>query len=718
MSEETATSKALPSRQAFAAAVVLVATCGAAESQAQQVGAVQESAPAIEEVVVTARKRSENLQEIPDSITVLGSAAIERAGINNLWDFAALTPNLSAYGNFRPNLTNLTIRGITSNQLGEPPVAFVVDGVTVPNLEFMNQGLIDIERIEVIRGPQGALYGKNAVGGAINIVTRAPSEETEVVLRGALGEGNDRQLNASVSAAAGGVAYRLSAFQRNFDGLIEDEFHGGEADYVDEAGVQATLGFDPTERTNVDFRARYSQGNYGVGWYELVADETAIGGEDGTLAHNVPPEDDNRLFNASLKLAHGADAGDFVFVAGYNESTDDNFLDADFSALPPDYDNFFFPGGQYSLIEDKATTVEMRFSSSSERRTRWLLGAYYQDRERLNDFDIYDDPIGTVLRTRASFADEFVLELVRDRQESQAYALFGQLNHDLTDAAELTLALRYDQDRRKGEDPRTPTSKAEDTFDELQPKASLAWQASDNVLAYATLARGFRSGGFNEVAEGVVRSFAAEVSDTVEFGVKASLADGSLIVNAAYFFTAEDNAQYTRFNPVTFSLEQLAIHEVEISGFEVEGVWRPAEALNVQFSLGLLDSEIKQFNAADFVEPPQGLVGNAMPRVADWNGSLTVTHTTPVGADMDLVLQASGNWLGERFFDQENLFRDKGAAYLNLSVGLEADDWTLRLRGTNLLDKVEPGDAFFAVAGVVRFRDQPRQILGEATYRF
>lgn len=709
-------SRALPGRRTLAA--VLVAIGWASGAQAQQV-AVQADPQIIEELVVTSRKRSENLQEIPDSVTVLGTTAIERAGIGNLWDFAAHTPNLSAYGNFRPNLTNLTIRGITSNQLGEPPVAFVVDGITVPNLEFMNQGLIDIERIEVIRGPQGALYGKNALGGAINIVTRAPSEATEVALRAAFGEGDDKQLNASVSGApAAGVAYRLSAFLRKFDGLIKDEFHGGRADYVDEAGFQGLLGFDLTERTYLDFRARYSKGDYGVGWYELVADENAIGGKAGTLAHNVPPEDDNRLFNASAKLEHSTAAGNFIFVAGYNESKDDNFLDADFSALPPDYDNFFFPGGQYSLIEDKATTLEARFTSDSERRTRWLLGAYYQDRERLNDFDIYDDPIGTELRDRASFADELVFEIVRDRQESQAYALFGQLNQDLTDDLELTLALRYDEDRRKGEDPRDPASKAKESFSKVQPKASLAWQASDDLLAYVTLARGFRSGGFNEVAEGVTRSFGAEVSDTAEVGVKTSLADGALILNAAYFFTSEDNAQYTRFNPITFSLEQLAIRKVEVSGFEVEGAWRPAEALSVQFSLGFLDSEIKKFNAADFVEPPVGLIGNAMPRVADWNGSLTVTHSTPISAGLDLVVQASGNWLGERFFDQENLFRDKGATYLNLSLGLEADDWTLRLRGTNLLDKAEPGDAFFAAAGVVRFRDQPRQILGEVTYRF
>lgn len=675
----------------------------------------------IEEVVVTARKRSENLQEIPDSITVFSEATIERAGISNLSDFAALTPNLSAYGNFRPNLTNITIRGMTSTQLGEPPIAFVVDGITVPNLEFMNQGLVDIQQIEVIRGPQGALYGKNAIGGAVNITTRAPSEDTEAKIRGAVGEGNDFRLNAAVSGPiSDNAVYRLAAFYRDFDGLIDDTFNGQASDFVEEVGFQGLLGFTLSERTYIDFRARYSSGDYGVGWYENV-DFDSLSDESVTPTHNVLPIDENTLVNVSAKLEHEADAGSFIFVAGYNKSDDENFLDADFTALPPDFANFFFPGGQLSVIEDSAFTLETRFTSPSDRALRWLVGAYYQDRKRDNDFDIYDDPIGTVVRDRASFANEFVFEIVRDRQESRSFAVFGQANYDLSDVLEMTLALRYDEEKREGVDPRDPASYADRTFDELQPKASLAWQATDNFLAYATLARGFRSGGFNEVAPGVTRTFEAETSDTVEVGFKSTLIEGVLSVNAAYFATAQDNAQFTRFNPVTFSLEQLTIAEVDISGIELESWWSPTDSLSVQLGLGVIDNEIKSFDPLAFVDPPVGIVGNTMPRVADWNANLTFTYTAPVNTNTDFVTRVSGNWLGERNFDLENTMVDKDATYLNLSLGLEADKWSVQLRGTNLLDKLEPEDAFFSIVGVPplsRFRNQPRQLLVEGTYRF
>lgn len=698
-----------------AIATVLVGLSAPAPSaQAQQSADVP-----LDVIVVTSRKRAENLQEIPESVTVFNAAAIERAGIENITDFAALTPNLSAYGNFRPNLTNITVRGFTSTQLGEPPIAFVVDGITVPNIEFMNQGLIDIEQIEVLRGPQGALYGKNAIGGAVNITTKAPSDTTEYVVSAALGEGSDMRLSGSVSGPLGDAAlFRLSAFIRDFDGLIDDTFNGQASDFVEEAGMQGLLGFQLSDATYLDFRARYSTGDYGVGWYENV-EIGNLSDESITPMHNVLPNDENTLFNMSAKLEHEMDAGTLLVVAGYNKSDDENFLDADFSAFEPDFPNFFFPGAQVSIIEDSAVTLETRFTSPSEGPFRWLAGAYYQSRERDNSFDIIDDPVGNVVRDRASFANEFTFEIVRDEQESSAFALFGQTNHDLSDAVELTLALRYDKETREGVDPRDTSSFAKRTFDELQPKVSLAWQATDAMLAYATYARGFRSGGFNEVAPGVTRAFDAEVSDTIELGFKSTIVEGVFTLNGAYFTTQQDNAQFTRFNPTTFSLEQLTVAEVDISGFEFEAWWSPTDSIDVQMGLGIIDNEIQSFDPSAYDTPPVGIIGNSMPRVADWNGSLAVTHTAELNNGLSFVSRVSSNWLGERSFDLEKVLVDGNAQYVNLSFGVEADVWSAHLRVSNLLDDLEPEDINFGiVTSAFRFRNQPRQIVGEVTYRF
>ena len=209
------------------------------------------------------------------------------------------------------------------------------------------------------------------------------------------------------------------------------------------------------------------------------------------------------------------------------------------------------------------------------------------------------------------------------------------------------------------------------------------------------------------------------MSDTAEIGFKSTIVDGVFTVNAAYFFTKQDNAQFTRFNPDTFSLEQLTVAEVDISGFEIESWWSPTESIDVQLGLGIVDNDIQSFDPTAYVFPPVGIIGNSMPRVADWNGNLTVTHTAPLNNDMEFVSRVSGNWLGERHFDLENTMTDKDAMYLNLSFGLETDTWTLQLRGSNLLDELEPEDVFFGQATTLtRFRNKPRQVIGEFTYRF
>ncbi|MGI9290474.1 MAG: TonB-dependent receptor [Gammaproteobacteria bacterium] len=681
---------------------------------AQQAGS---NAP--EEVQVVARRRTESLQAIPDSVTAFDATAIERARITNITDVTGQVPNMTAYGNFRPNLTNITIRGLISSQLGEPPIAFIADGVKVPNIEFINQGLIDVESIEVLRGSQGALYGANAIGGAVIVNTKRPTDELKGSVRGSYGNGDDWRAAATVSGPLGDIAsFSVSAFWRDFDGLIKDSFSRRGADYVDEAGVQGLLSFELGERTTLDFRSRYSSGDYGLGWYANVEADT-ISDESIKSSQNVVPKDENDLFDISARLRHEEDFGTFEFVAGYSKSEDDNFLDGDFTALPPDPVNGFFPAAQSSFIEDEATTLETSFTSRDDQRLRWQMGAYYQDRERDNDFDFVDDSLGDVLRNEGSFAGEAVFDIVRDRQESNTYAAFGQTNYDLTDAIELTAAMRYDQVKKDGRDARLAASKISERYDQWQPKFSVAWQATEGLLGYATYAKGFRPGGFNEVAPGVTRTFESEVSDSYELGFKSTLVDGLVGLNAAYFYTEQQDAHFTRFNPNTFSLEELNLEQVDINGVELEAWWRPLDSLNVQLGFGITDAEIDKFDPTDVLLPPVDIEGNDMPRVADWNAFLTVTHTLPLGRDLELISWFSGNMLGERNYDLENEFSDSRATDLQLAFGVESERWSVWLRGTNLLDDLEPEDVQPGVTtAAIRFRNQPRQVTGEVNLRF
>lgn len=699
-------------------------------------------AQVIEEVVVTARKRSESLQEIPESVTVLNADLIEAARINNIKDFSALVPNLHVSTNFRKGLSFVTIRGLITPQVGEAPIAFVVDGVTVPNLEFINQDLDQIERIEVLRGPQGALYGKNAIGGAINIITRQPGDELEGYVDLSYAEGDDQRIAASLGGAlTDNVRFRLSADYRDFDGLISNDFLGEKVDYVDGAyGVRGALMADLDELSSLALHGVYRNTTQGTNYMSFITLDQL---EDYSIGptQNAVGIDEQVIWTVSAKYDRElSGVGLLTLIVGQNHSRDDQFSDADFTSLPAVEANFFFPSTQINLIEEDSFNLEARLSSPDDLRLRWLLGTFYETRERIVQFDqIFDFP-GT---TRVTLADAkpllvdsndydpddlwvtvFPTDGERTNQDTSAFAFFGQANFDVSDNLELTVALRYDEEERDAIDERiryTEDSRVKDKFSELQPKISAAWSTAENVLVSLTWSRGFRSGGFNEYSPFVTRFYEKEVSDIFEAGIKTSWLDDRLTLNAAAFHIRQDDAQFTRFNSTTFTLENLNVEEVEINGFEAEVALRATDALDFRLGFGVIDNEITKNSGID---PSTGIdlahtVGNTMPYVSDYNLNVSVDFNQPLDNGGWLRARLSGNIIGPRSFD---IFNDltgesDSHAFVDASVGYSKEDWTISLYASNLTDEDAQETVFF-YNPLIRFPNQPRQVGVRARYNF
>ena len=427
-------------------------------------------------------------------------------------------------------------------------------------------------------------------------------------------------------------------------------------------------------------------------------------------------------------------------IAGLNHSRDDQFSDADFTSLPAGDANFDFPSTQINLIEEDSLNLEARISSPDDARLRWLVGAFFETRDRIVQFDqIFDDP-GTARVTLADakpllvnsndhdpddlFVSVFPTDGERTNQDTSAFAFFGQVNYDLSDALEVTLALRYDEEERKAIDERvrfTDDSRVEDTFSELQPKVSAAWAIADNALASFTWSRGFRSGGFNEYAPTVTRFYGEEVSDTFEVGVKTSWLDDRLTLNGAAFYITQDNAQFTRFNSTTFTLENLNVEEVEISGFEAELVLRATDTVDFRFGFGVIDNEITKNSGTD---PNTGLdlaqtVGNTMPYVSDYNFTASVDFNQPLANGRWLRARLAGNAMGPRSFDIFNDLTGESDSHFfaDASIGLHSDDWTVSLYASNLTDE-DAAETVFFYNPLIRFPNQPRQAGIRARYMF
>lgn len=682
----------------------------------------------VERIVVTSRKRVETLQQIPDSVTVFNDKLIEAAGIESIKDFSALTPNLNVSSNFRSGLNFVTVRGLITPQVGEAPIAYVVDGITVPSLDFINQGLHDIDRIEVLRGPQGAIYGKNAIGGAVNIVTKRPTDELEGSVKASFAQGNEKKFNGMISGpiAEDKAYFRLSAHYKDKDGLIDNDFLNREVDFVDGAyGLQGMVEVNLNDDNKLSVFANFSDTTQGSNYQDFITKEQL---EDFSITpkQNVLGSDESTLWSISSKLESEFDDAKLTVILGRNSADTKFFSDGDFTGQEASSDNFFFPIVQNNPIKEDTTNLELRYSFDDGGDFHWQMGAYLEDKDRKVNYDQFIDLAPTSLMTYQSFKrGENVGDVImgeRTVQNSQSYALFGQAGYDINSDVELTLALRYDSEKRDAYDSRDKAaSQVDETFSQLQPKASIAWQMTDDVLSYLTYSKGFRSGGFNEYSPQVVRQYDKEVSNTFETGLKTTWMEGKVWLNMSLFRIDQQDAQFTRLNPNTFTLENLNIDEVAINGAEIEMSAKVSEQVTLSFGAGWIDNEITKNEGVDLASGRNlnESVGDSMPYVSKFNLNGAINHETALNDTWDLNSRLSFNTQGPRSFD---LFKDttgdtKTHTFIDANISLTNENWTLSLFASNLTDE-RSAETVFLYNPLIRFANQPRQVGMSASYRF
>lgn len=705
-------------RKTLLASAVTLSCINYVHAQEQQ----QTVTDTIEKISVISRGRVESIQNVPDSVTAFSAETIENSRITNFRDVANLTPNLSQLDNFRPGLARITIRGLITPQVGDPPLAFVVDGVTAPDLEFINQDLVDIERIEVMRGAQGALYGRGAIGGAVIVTTKKPIEDFEGKIKGSIGNGNTYNLNAVVSGSLNdeNTAYfRAGGYIKDTDGLIKNTYTGDYADPLKEQSVFSQLEFELSEDTSINLKGKYTSSEAGFAYYQGVSDDTI---EDFSIntSQNIINQDERDVYELSAKLTQHYDLGKFEFVTAYSNSENEHFYDGDYSADATfiDEDGFFrAPFGTEGLYDIESLTLESRFISQSDQAFRWSVSAFYQQRDRDTAVLFYDDFTDAEILTRADFANDEPYLSIIDNNSSDAWALAGQFNYDINEQLELTGAMRYDHDTRESFDPTNKDATyAKKSFSQLQPKVTLAYQMNDDLLLYTGYSRGFRSGGFNEPADGISRTFDKEISDSYEVGFKTALFSNKVTLNGAAFIIEQDDAQFTQFNIDTFTLENLSIDEVQTKGLELEAAFAATSNLSINLSAGIVDSEIKRFALR-----PE-LAGRPQFWVPEYNYGLSANHNLALNGEWSLFSRAELLIEGPKTFSIDIPDVESSRyTYLNAGVGLKSEQWSVQVYVDNLTDERAIEDIFLLADGVtdlVRQPNKPRSYGIELSYQF
>lgn len=685
----------------------------------------------VDEIVVTARGRAESLQDVPSSVTAFSAGQIEDARIDQVGDFINLTPNMTVALSQSAGISFITMRGIPQVRNGEPPVAVVLDGVLQTTSRQFTRELFDVNSIEVLRGPQGALYGRNAIGGAILITTMQPTNEFEGHVRAAYSTGEDYMLQGSVSGpiVQDRLRFRLGARYQDRAGYFENINLNTEADPYEDLSLMGQLTFTPTDNFTATLTANVSNTDAGGTNFRyqpaiLTADGLSL---DSSLPFPFdfasPSSNDadivDRRFNqtnlgvndreiseAALKLELDVGGGTLTSITSTNNVME--FISGDQFPYTAALTQFFLggeDGGQTQFEELQSWSQEVRFTSDDDQRFRWMAGAYYLETDRFISTTTSDDRGNGVLRIEHDpfFGNPLnpTTSFLADDNHNTAWAVFGNVTYDVSDRLELDVAVRHDRDERaQTVDARTTPSVTcagqtrEINFEQTQPKLTARYQVSDEVSVYGSWGVGFRSGQFNQcgVAQaaagvgvnGVSDFIPAEVAETTELGFKSQLFDDRLRLNGNIFLTTDENPAYFVFIGSISAQVLVPIDEVRLFGGELEAVARLGEGLDAYASIGVTDSEVRQYS----VNP--GAVGNHAPYVPDMTFNAGLQYRTDLTSNLGLFARLDYERRGRQYWDPENSTDRSPLNLVGARIGLEDPEgrWTLTASAENLTDEV------------------------------
>ncbi|MDJ0879186.1 MAG: TonB-dependent receptor [Halieaceae bacterium] len=724
-----------------AVALALLAT--GVQAQAPGARSPEYDSAALEEVIVTANRREQNLQEVALSVAAFTSEFFKESGTYNLKQLEQYTPSLRIAAVQDSRSTSIRIRGIGSigtNAGIDPSVGMFIDGVYQGRAGMSVTDFMDIERVEVLRGPQGTLYGKNTAAGALNIYSKAPTEVFEAEFEGVVGNYDAFELRGMVNTPLGnsGHAMRLSGYSVDRDGFDDNEFLGDETNDADRWGVRSRTLFNLGDAGELILSLDYAEENsdccapdvidYIGGGSALGLPFDLIAETTGEPLPDPDPKDRNVYFNQPW--TNEVEVGGVS--AEWNLELDNEYGITWLNAWRT-YENSSIWDGDFSHYEAVAgsTEVDMDQYSSEFRVTSpdwetwdFVAGLYffYSDMDTVGETGMLE-LLGPLFGFGLIFPEGSV-NYDSNTHETTSYAAFGQANWDFAEDWRLTLGGRgtYEEKERSGSQttvPETifdapPVAGPNLTIDEQRDESdfsatvALSHFLRDDLMLYASFAQGFKSGGFNQLrtAVGLSGEFDDERSRNYELGWKGTWLERRLQVNGTVFYIDYDDFQAQGFDGTNITVRNAG--SLESSGVELDIVYVPNSNLTLGTAIGYNDAEYQDFETGEctaaqvfeitggspFIAPDcvQDLSGEALDNAPEWTVSsfLQIEDSIP-GTRMGWLARLEYNYTDEFYMAQdldENLLNDE-AHLVNLRLGIHGEDrrWELTAWSRNLLDE-------------------------------
>jgi iron complex outermembrane receptor protein len=581
----------------------------------------QDNDTLIEEVIVTATKREASIQEIGVAVTALGQEAIDRGGIIDITRLDALVPGMQ-FGS-SGNEVRIALRGTRQNNVGteaEQAVGIFNDGVYVPTSTQAFTSYVDVKRVEVLRGPQGTLYGRNTFGGTINVITNQPTfDEFYGSARGIIGDYNRIKFEAIGNIPISDTfAIRLAAMADRHDGYIENTWDSSKNDDLNDSDIRfgrMSALWQMTESLDALLRITYNDsenngsgiwgyqqiGGYRDGEYspgnQYPPDDASDHFDEGPwkVARNGPSFADTRDVAYTLETNWDADFATLKFIGNYTDFDGSQFYDSDYS------DGGDSENGQFGWKSAQNTwSTELQLISNGDNRVDWLAGFYYyKQTSNWNWLDLADGDF------QVPHWDN------EGDYKSDSLGIFGNATFDLNDNTRLVGGLRYAKDTKKQRDlldwgvfppVPVPDSGLDGDWSKWLWKAGIEYDINDDMMTYFTASNGYRAGGINFILEGVPLTYDSEEVIAYEVGYKSTLLDGTMVLNIAAYYNDYKDMQAQSFialdgaTTVTEYTENAG--SLDTKGIEVELSWRPESNpnWNIGAQLSLMDASFGNYN--------------------------------------------------------------------------------------------------------------------------
>lgn len=630
------------------------------------------SAEGLNVIVVTAEKREKDLQDVPIAITAMSGETLTANGISNVEDLQFFVPGLTVTND---SMAIINIRGIGTSAFGvatDPSTTVHYDGVYISRPTTSYQDMFDVERVEVLRGPQGVLFGRNSAGGTLNIISKMPTDELTGTVGVTLGNLGKRKFSGTVSGAVSdGAKARLTLVKNDRNGIYRDP--NSDRRYQDENNFAGrfTLAVDATDRLEIVLRADVSRDRE-TGYpairetypASLIAAGATVPAQRNEIALDAVPRYDIDAWGVSSTIRFDAGSVELKSITAFRSSDVDQVLDVDATDI-------FLRNIEFAE-SSKSFTQEFQILSTRPSRLTWILGAFYLREDGEDEIQI--------LEPNRALA-------IPESNTTDAFALFGQASYEFTDNLRLTTGLRYSYEKKDfgyrilSNDEEVDSGSPTASWSAWTPKFGLELDLSEDILAYASATRGFKSGGFQL---GDAKPFLPEYLWSYEVGLKTTLFDRKLQANFSSFYYDYSNLQVVQYINGVASTTNAG--RATIKGVEAEFQAKPTRNLSLTSTISWLDARYDVY-----FDDQVSLEGNRLPNAPKWNATFGAEYRAPLGSAGFLTLRGDVARRGTAYFKPSNdpRYASSPTTLVNGRISWEPSggQWEVALYGRNLTDE-------------------------------